>query len=101
MDNKQAYIEKLEGRLQTWKGKTDQIKGEAKETGADTKLKLNDKIDNLQDQISNMENSLEEMKDPGTTKGEEMTERADRMWNDFSDRFDAVRTSVMKESNTM
>jgi len=94
MADKQAYIDKMEGRLDTWKGKFDQLKGKMKESGADAQIKYQDELESLKTQMSMMENRVNEMKAAGEDKMNEMTDKVDTMWNEFKSNFEKIDTSV-------
>jgi len=84
----------MEGRLDTWKGKFDQLKGQMNESSADAKIKYQDELESLKTQISMMEDRVDEMKKAGEDKINEMSGKVDSMWNEFKNKFEQTSAKI-------
>ncbi len=91
MDDKSAYAEKLEARLDQWRAEIDKLQAKAKEASADTQLKYKEEIDNLRAQQKEAEQKLNELGEAQGKAWEDLKSGAEAAWDNLGN---AVRSAA-------
>src|SRR5688572_12557921 len=63
MENRNAYVDKMEGQLKIWRAKLDEMVGRSQKTAADVRIETNKRLEALKEK-------LEELKAAGADKWE-------------------------------
>jgi hypothetical protein len=77
MDNKQAYVEKIDAQLNEWKARIDQLKAKGQNAKADATIDYNDAARKLQDQIEALSQKKKELQDAAADKWEQVRDQVD------------------------
>lgn len=77
MDEKQAYQQKLDAKLDEWKAEIDKLRAKADGASADAKLQYDSQIEDLKKRRDEMEQQLEKLRNANAG--------ADKAWDTMSD----------------
>lgn len=83
MDDKSAYTEKLQARLDQWRAEIDKLQAKAKEASADTKLKYQKEVDNLRAKQKDAEKELKQLGEAQGKAWEDIKSGIESAWNDL------------------
>lgn len=95
MKNKEAFMQKLEGRLESWKADIDKMKAKMKEADADTKIKLESKISDLKFKLKEGQHKLDQIKNASESKWESMKNDMENMWKEMETSMDKAKDKVL------
>ncbi|HKL54932.1 MAG: sll1863 family stress response protein [Roseovarius sp.] len=88
MDEKEAYQQKLNARLDEWKAEIEKMQAKAKSAEADAQLQYQEYIEDLKKRRANLEKELEELRDTQTAAWNDLKAGADKAWNAMSEAMD-------------
>lgn len=95
MDDRTAFVEKLEAKLEQWSADIDKMQAQAKEAGADARMKLQDEVDGLRELQKDAQARLDRLKQEPTAAWKDLKSDAERAW----ERMDkAIRETVNEYS---
>lgn len=83
MDDKSAYAEKLEARLDQWRAEIDKLQAKAKEASADTKLKYQKEVDTLRAKQKDAEKKLEQLGEAQGKAWKDIKSGVEAAWDDL------------------
>ncbi|SLN19745.1 hypothetical protein PEL8287_00810 [Roseovarius litorisediminis] len=84
MDNKQAYQEKLEAKLDEWHADIDKLRAKAEGAQADAKLTYEKNLKDLKEHRDKLEKELEKLRDTQTAAWHDIKRGADEAWDSMS-----------------
>ncbi|EDM73001.1 uncharacterized conserved coiled coil protein [Roseobacter sp. AzwK-3b] len=85
MDEKQAYQQKLDAKLDEWKAEIYKLRAKAEGASADAKLQYHDQIDDLKKRRDEMEKELEKIQNANAAAWNDLKAGADKAWEAMSD----------------
>ena len=91
MDDKSAYADKLQARLDRWRAEIDKLQAKAKEASADTKLKYNKEVDELRMKQAEAEKRLAELGEAQGKAWDDLKSGIETAWDDLGN---AVRSAA-------
>jgi flagellar hook-basal body complex protein FliE len=91
MDEKSAYAQKFEAKLDQWRAEIDKLQAKAKEASADTKLKYQEEIDELRAKQKKAEQKLDQLGEARGKAWEDVKSGVDAAWDDLEN---AVRNAA-------
>tara|TARA_R110002012_G_scaffold108849_2_gene251812 strand:- start:13868 stop:14212 length:345 start_codon:yes stop_codon:yes gene_type:complete len=83
MDDKSAYAEKFQARLDQWRAEIDKFQAKAKEASADTKLKYQREVDELRAKQKDAEMKLDELGEAQGKAWEDVKSGVESAWDDL------------------
>lgn len=84
MERKDAYIQKFEAQLASWKADIDKLRAKADGASADAKLELLDQLDKLRAKRDEARDRLDEIRRVGEEGFETLKEKGEQAWIDLS-----------------
>lgn len=81
MSMKQAYVEKIQARLNEWDAEIEKLKAHADEAGADAKIKYYEHIENLREEQRDAQAKLDELRASSDDAWEDMKAGVESAWN--------------------
>jgi hypothetical protein len=95
MTSKQAFIQKLEGKLEGWQADMDALKAKMKEADADAKMNLEKRYNDLRIKYKEGENKIKEVANASEDKWESMKSDIDNFWNDMKLSAEKIKSKVL------
>lgn len=95
MDDRTAFVEKLEAKLEQWSADIDKMQAQAKEAGADARMKLQDEVDGLRELQKDAQARLDRLKQEPTAAWKDLKSDAERAWERMGK---AIRETVNEYS---
>ncbi|MBT8078610.1 MAG: coiled coil domain-containing protein [Gammaproteobacteria bacterium] len=83
MNDKKAYEQKMEARLEEWAAEIDKLKARAKKSDAEAKIEINNQIDEAKEMQQKVEDRLDELRST-----------SDDAWSDIKQGLDAASASL-------
>ena len=83
MDEKSAYRNKLEARLDQWRADIDKLQAKAREAGADARLEYDKQINNLRDQQDKARKKLGELDEASGDAWKDLKSGFEKAWDDL------------------
>jgi hypothetical protein len=62
VNSKEAYLEKLQGKLDEWKADIDKLKAKATQAKADIKIEINKRIGDMEGQQQEVEKKIQQLR---------------------------------------
>lgn len=81
MSMKQAYVEKVQARLNEWDSEIEQLKARADEAEADAKIKYYEQIETLREQQQKAQSKLDDLRASGEDAWEDMKAGVQSAWD--------------------
>lgn len=85
MSQKDAYIQKLQAKLDEWNTEIDKLKAKADQAEADAKLEYYERIEKLREQQDGAREKLETLRQAGDDAWEDLKAGIESAWNDLSE----------------
>ncbi|MDW3118210.1 MAG: hypothetical protein R8G60_10835 [Roseovarius pacificus] len=85
MDDKTAYQEKMNAKLDEWKADIDKLQAKARQAQADAQIEYKDQIDELKKRRDRMEKELEQVQSASAEAWKDFKDGADKAWDAMSD----------------
>ena len=85
MDERQAYIEKVNARLSEWKARVDLLRAQAREAKADAKIEYSREADDLQAKLESVRTKVNELKDSSQDSWDELRNGVQKAYEDLGD----------------
>lgn len=85
MDEKSAYRQKLEARLDQWSTEIDKLQAKAVEASADARLKYEDQVKALRKQQDEAREKLSELDDASGEAWKDFRSGVEKAWDDLGD----------------
>lgn len=83
MDEKNAYRQKLEARLDQWRADIDKLQAKAAEASADTRLEYDEQIKKLRQQQDDARQKLKELDDASGDAWKDLKSGVEKAWDDL------------------
>ncbi len=87
MNNKEAYVQKMQAKLDEWDADLDKMKAKMSGTGADAKIKFNEQINSLESQCDEMKQQLVALEGAGEEAWEDIRNGFEASWDKLSNAF--------------
>lgn len=81
MTDKEAYLQKMQAKLDEWDANINTIKAKASGASADAQIALNKQVDDLKSERNEMKQKYEELKDAGEDAWEDIRNGAEGAWD--------------------
>ena len=81
MTDKEAYLQKMQAKLDEWDANIDALKAKASKANADAQIELNTQIDDLKSERNEMKQKYEELKDAGEDAWKDIRDGAEAAWD--------------------
>ena len=85
MEEKQAYQQKLNAKLDEWKAEINKLQAKAQTAEADAKLQYEEYIEDLKKRRSALEDELKKMQDAQAEAWNDVKAGADKAWNSMTE----------------
>ena len=85
MDEKSAYRQKLEARLDQWRAEIDRLQAKATEASADVRLEYEEQVEKLRGQQEEARAKLKELDDAGGEAWKDLKNGIEKAWDDLGD----------------
>ncbi|WP_439156308.1 coiled coil domain-containing protein [Yoonia sp.] len=83
MDEKSAYRQKLQARLDQWRTEIDKLEAKAVEASADARMKIDDQIKELRKQQDAASEKLKELDDASGEAWKDFKSGVEKAWDDL------------------
>lgn len=83
MDDRSAYRQKLEARLDQWRAEIDKLQAKASEAGADARLDYDRQIESLRAQQQQARAKLQELDAASDAAWEDLRSGIEKAWDDL------------------
>jgi DNA repair exonuclease SbcCD ATPase subunit len=83
MDDKTAYRQKLEARLDQWRAEIDKLQAKAEEAGADARIEYEKQVKDLRRKQEEAREMLGELDEAGEQAWKDLRSAIDKIWNDL------------------
>lgn len=83
MDEKSAYRQKLEARLDQWRADIDKLQAKATEASADARLEYEDQVKKLREQQDDARQQLEELDDASGEAWKDLKGGVEKAWDNL------------------
>lgn len=83
MDDKSAYRQKLEARLDQWRADIDKLQSKAREASADARLEYDKQIDTLRKQQDQAREKLGNLDEAGDDAWKDLKSGFEKAWDDL------------------
>lgn len=87
MNDKEAYTQKMQAKLDEWEADLDKMKAKMSGASADAKIKLNEQINNLNSQQAQMKQELKKLEKAGDEAWEDLRNGFEASWDKLSSAF--------------
>lgn len=91
MEDKSAYRQKLEAKLDQWAAEIDKLQAKAAEAGADARVEYQRQVDELRDKQKDARAKLDELDDAGGDAWEDLKGGIEKAWEDLGSAVSAAR----------
>jgi chromosome segregation ATPase len=95
IDNKEAYLEKFQGKLDEWKADIDKLKAKATQAKADLKIEINRRIGDMEGQQQEVEKKIQQLRQASEGAWQEIKVGVQQVWDKLED---AVKSAKSKFS---
>jgi predicted nuclease with TOPRIM domain len=93
VDTKEAYLEKLQGKLDEWRAEIDRLKAKAAQSKADLKLQIDNRIKDLEAQSQEAQDKFQQLRQASGDAWEDLKGGVTRAWADLGE---AVKSAIAK-----
>lgn len=93
-DEKDAYRQKLEARLDQWRAEIDKLQAKAVEVSADTRIQYAEQMEKLESQQAEARRRLEELDDASGEAWKDLTSGIEKAWNDLGEAVKRARERI-------
>jgi predicted nuclease with TOPRIM domain len=93
VDTKEAYLEKLQGKLDEWRAEIDRLKAKAAQSKADLKLQIDNRIKDLEAQSQEAQEKFQQLRQASGDAWEDLKGGVTRAWADLGE---AVKSAIAK-----
>ena len=83
MDEKDAYRQKAEARLDQWRAEIDKLQARAAEASADTRIEYEKRLKTLREKQQEMRRQLDELSAAGSDAWQDVKSGLDSAWDDL------------------
>ncbi len=83
MDDKNAYEQKLEARLDQWRAEIDKLQAQAKEASANAQLNYQKEVDDLRGRQEQAQKKLDELRDAQGKAWKDLRSGIESAWDDL------------------
>jgi chromosome segregation ATPase len=83
MDDKSAYRQKLEARLDQWRADIDKLEAKAAELGADARIEYQNQVEELRQKQDQTREKLEELDKASDESWEDLKGGFEKAWDDL------------------
>ncbi len=81
MTDKEAYLQKMQAKLDEWDANINALKAKTSGANADAQIELNKQVDNLKSERNEMKQKYEELKDASEDAWEDIRDGAESAWD--------------------
>lgn len=81
MSSKQAYVEKMQARLNKWDSEIEALEAKARETAADAKIEYFEQLDTLKKYQRDTQSKLDDLRRSGDEAWKDMKTGVDQAWD--------------------
>lgn len=94
MNNKQAYVDKVDANIRRWQADIDKLKAATDETVADAKIDGNKQLQDISQRVEMIEGHMNALKQKGEDVWEEMKSKVDAASEELSTKIEELRSRV-------
>ncbi|MEZ5792833.1 MAG: hypothetical protein R3D34_19260 [Nitratireductor sp.] len=80
MTSKEAYVEKIQARLNQWDSEIENLKAKAAEAGADARIKYEKQVAELQEKQKDAQGKLDELRSSGGDAWQDLKVGVESAW---------------------
>jgi predicted nuclease with TOPRIM domain len=91
-DEKKAYEEKYQAKLDEWRAEIDKLSAKARQSSADARIRYQEEIEKLKKRRSDAETRLEEMRKSSGEAWRDLKGGADNAWDEVERAFKQAMT---------
>ena len=92
MSNRDAYVKKLQAKLDEWNADIDKLEAKARASRADVQVALNRKVTELRSRREETTAKLRELRDAGEGAWEELKAGVELAWEALSDAMQSAKS---------
>ena len=85
MDDKSAYRQKLEARLDQWRAEIDSLQAKAVEASANARMEYEKQVDDLRDKQKDAQAKLKELDETSGEAWKDLKGGIEKAWDDLGD----------------
>src|SRR6056297_2046857 len=90
-DEKDAYRQKLEARLDQWRAEIDKLQAKAAEAGADARVEYEKQVDELREKQDEAREKLKELDNASDDAWQDIKEGVEKAWESLGDAVKSAR----------
>ncbi|GJL75670.1 coiled coil domain-containing protein [Nitrosomonas sp.] len=87
MADKEAYLQKVQAKLDEWDAEINKLKAKMSGASADAKIEMNKQIESLESERSEVRQKYEELKNASGDAWKDVRDGMETAWNRVSDSF--------------
>jgi len=87
MSDKEAYLQKMQAKLDEWDANINALKAKTSGASADAQIELNKQVESLQSERNEMNQKYKELKDASEDAWEDIRDGAEAAWGRATDSF--------------
>ncbi|RQD63058.1 MAG: hypothetical protein D5R98_05845 [Desulfonatronovibrio sp. MSAO_Bac4] len=95
-DKKDAYVQKLKGKLDELNAEFDKISARADQAEGDAKIRYQEQMKDLREKRLDMEKTIESLKDAGDSSWEDMKQGLEDSWATWKESFSKAKSEFKK-----
>ena len=92
MADKDAYVQKMQAKLDEWNAEIDKLKAKAAQAEADSRVEYQKQIQNLQEKRQGAEKKLAEVRQAGESAWQDLKAGAQSAWDAMEDALKSARS---------
>ena len=92
MVDKDAYVQKMQAKLDEWNAEIDKLKAKAAQVEADSRVEYQKQIQNLQEKRQGAEKKLAEVRQAGESAWQDLKAGAQSAWDAMEDALKSARS---------
>jgi predicted nucleic acid-binding Zn-ribbon protein len=80
-----AYVEKLKGKLNEWNAEIDRLKAKAEQAEAESKIRYSRQLNDLKEKRRELESKIAELQKSGESAWENLKEGVEKAWESLKE----------------
>ncbi len=84
LENKEAYLEKLQAKLEEWTAEIDRLKAKAAGANIDLRNEIDTRVGDLESRRQKVEDRMQQLREFSEKSQKDIMDRLQRAWQDLS-----------------